>query len=197
MEPAMESRRASWLSGLMAGLQAGMLAACWMLLWLGLGAVWQRRSFWTSENLMASAFYGDLAIRRGFAARTLSGLALYLLLYSVLGALFGMLVSNRLARLWVLLVSILFGLSWYYLSFQLLWKSVLPLVALLHAPEPTALGHLIYGAVLARYPSYLPAAEEAPVADATPEVEAAPEVAAPAAPVEPPVSEVPFESREG
>src|SRR5689334_5528611 len=98
MEPATESQRPTRLSALSAGLQAGMLGVCWMLLWLGVSSVWQRRSFWTAENLMASAFYGDLAIRSGFAARTLSGLALYLLIYSTLGALFGLLVNDRLPR---------------------------------------------------------------------------------------------------
>jgi hypothetical protein len=135
-----------------------MLGAWWMLLWLGVSDVWQRRSFWTAENLMASAFYGDGAIRRGFAARTLSGLALYLLLYSLLGALLAMAVSDRMPRVRVFLVSLLFGLGWYYFSFGLLWKSVLPLVALLHSAQTTVLGHIIYGAVLGRYPAYLPQA---------------------------------------
>jgi hypothetical protein len=112
---------------------------------------------------MASAFYGEGAIRSGFAARTLSGLALYLLLYSVLGALLAMVLSDRMPRVRVFLVSLLFALTWYYFSFRLLWKSVLPLVALLHSAQTTSLGHLIYGAVLGRYPVYLPKAP-APVA---------------------------------
>src|SRR5437764_14484293 len=102
MEPAMESPRPDALSSTLAGLQAGMLGVCWMLAWLGLSAVWQRRSFWTAENLMATAFYGERALRSGFASRTLSGLALYLLLYSLLGALFAALLRNRLWRSTVL-----------------------------------------------------------------------------------------------
>ena len=127
-----------------------------MLLWLGVSAVWQRRSFWTAENLMASAFYGDGAIRSGFATRTLSGIALYLVLYSLLGALFAAVAGDRMPRLRVVLVSLLFALSWYYLSFRLIWKSVMPLVALLHSAQPTAVGHFVYGAVLGRYPAFLP-----------------------------------------
>jgi hypothetical protein len=133
-----------------------MLGACWMLLWLGVSDVWQQRNFWTTENLMASAFYGEAAIRSGFAARTLSGLALYLVLYSLLGALLALAVGDRIARVRVFLVSLLFALIWYYFSFRLLWKSVLPLVALLHSAPSTSFGHLIYGAVLGRYPAYLP-----------------------------------------
>ncbi|MBZ5626835.1 MAG: hypothetical protein LAQ69_50390 [Acidobacteriia bacterium] len=174
MDGATESRRATWLSAVSAGLQAGMLGVCWMLLWLGVSAVLQGRSFWTAENLMASAFYGEGAIHSGFAGRTLSGLALYLLIYSVLGALFAMAVRDRLPRLRVFLVSLLFGLSWYYLSFGLLWKSVMPLVALLHSAQPTSLGHVIYGAVLGRYPVYLPKPPAPPItADAGVEAPAA------------------------
>src|SRR5689334_23333120 len=99
MDPATHPSRPSRLTAGLAGLQAGMLGVCWMLAWLGISAKWQLRSFWTAENLMASVFYGDRAIRAGFAGRTLSGLALYLLLYSSLGALFAFLVADRLPRL--------------------------------------------------------------------------------------------------
>jgi hypothetical protein len=160
MYAATESQRATRLQAASAGLQAGMLGVCWMLLWLGVSDVWQRRSFWTAENLMATAFYGENAIRSGFAVRTLSGLALYLLIYSLLGAVLAIAVSDRMSRSRVFLLSMLFALSWYYLSFRLLWKSVLPLVALLHSAQTTSVGHLIYGAVLGRYPGYLPRAPE-------------------------------------
>ena len=82
----------------LAGLQAGMIGICWMLAWLGLSAMGQRRSFWTAENLMASAFHGDAAIRRGFGTTTLSGIALYLLIYSLLGALFALCVRGACHR---------------------------------------------------------------------------------------------------
>jgi hypothetical protein len=156
MDPARETRRASSLQALLAGLQAGMLGVWWMLAWLGASAKWQRRSFWTAENLMASVFYGDGSIRSGFAGRTLSGLALYLLVYSTLGALFALALADRLPRLRVLLAALLFALGWYYVSFHLVWKSMMPLVALLHSAQPTVLGHLVYGTFLGRYPAYLP-----------------------------------------
>src|ERR1044071_5222092 len=98
MDPATEDRQRDAFSAALAGLQAGMLGVCWMLAWLGVTAAWERRSFWMAENLMASVFYGDRAIRAGFAAKTLSGLALYLLLYSALGAVFAAAVANRVSR---------------------------------------------------------------------------------------------------
>ena len=166
MAAATERRSANSLSAFLAGLQAGMVGVWWMLAWMGASAVWQRRSFWTPENLMASVFYGSAAIRRGFAASTVSGLALYLLLYSLLGAGFAMAAAGRLAQPRLALASMAFALCWYYAAFHLAAKAVSPLVALLDAERTTVLGHAIYGALLARFPAYLPHAAEPPVAEA-------------------------------
>jgi len=166
MAAAMERRSANSLSAFLAGLQAGMVGVWWMLAWMGASAVWQRRSFWTPENLMASVFYGNAAIRSGFAASTVSGLALYVLLYSLLGAGFAMAVGRRLPRVRLSLASMAFALCWYYAAFHLAAKAVAPLIALLDTEQTTILGHAIYGALLARFPVYLPHAAEPPVAEA-------------------------------
>lgn len=182
MDGATQTPVKSRLDTPLAGLQAGMLGACWMLLWLGVSAEWQRRSFWTAENLMASAFYGERSIFSGFAGRTLSGAALYLLLYSALGAVFAWAAGRRLRPLRVFLLGITFALCWYYLSFRFLWKSVFPLIALLHSATPTALGHLIYGGALGRYPKYLPQ----PPKPVEPEAAVAQEITSATALTEPP-----------
>ncbi len=153
--PARPAPRAGALTAALAGLQAGMLGAIWMLAWLGLSAAWQNRSFWTAGNLMATAFYGGAAIRPEFTRETFSGLALYLLIYSLLGAFFAVAVRDSLPRSRATLLSIVFALSWYYVSFRLIWRTFLPLVFLLHATNATVLGHVIYGAVLGRFPLYL------------------------------------------
>jgi hypothetical protein len=133
-----------------------MVAALWMLAWLGSSAVWQGRSFWTAENLLASTFYGGSAIRSGFSHHTMSGLALYLIIYSMLGCLVAAVLRWKLHAWPLLMVSVVVALGWYYFSFHVIWKSVSPLIPLLHAERPTILGHVIYGAVLARFPRYLP-----------------------------------------
>ena len=115
---------------------------------------------------MASVFYGNAAIRRGFAAGTVSGLALYVLLYSLLGAGFAMAVGGRLPRLRLALASIVFALCWYYAAFHLAAKALSPQIALLDAERTTVLGHVIYGALLARFPSYLPHTAAPPAASA-------------------------------
>ena len=167
MDAATETTPASAISAFLAGLQGGMLGVCWMLGWLGISAVWQRRSFWTPENLMASAFYGGSAIRDGFGTHTVSGLALYLLLYSTLGAVFAVVVRDRLPRRRIMLASVCFAVVWYYFSFRVMWKAVSPLIFLLHVQQSTVLGHLVYGTMLGRFPVYL-AAAEAPTPSAEP-----------------------------
>ncbi len=137
-----------------AGLQAGIVGALSLLAWMGLSAAWQRRTFWTAANLMASTFFGPSAIRGGFSWPTVSGLALYVIIYGALGALFGAAVRDRLPLRSTVLAGIAFGMAWYYVSFHLLWNSVNPLVPLLYAERPTIFGHLIYGAVLGRVPRY-------------------------------------------
>ena len=154
MDAATESSRPRLLSAFLAGLQGGMLGVLCMLAWLGLSATWQQRSFWTAENLMATVFYGHRAIRSGFAGETVSGLAVYVALYSLLGAVFAALLRDRLPRLRTFLLALVFALGWYYLSFRVLWRSIMPLVALLHVQGTTAFGHLIYGAMLGRYPAH-------------------------------------------
>ncbi len=165
MEAATEARRGRALSACLAGVQAGMLGAFWMLLWLGISAKWQQRSFWTPENLIASVFYGGGSIRSGFAWSTVVGLALYLLIYSLLGALFALALHGRVTRRQAMLGGMLFAVAWYFVSFRLLWKSVMPLVALLHTERSTVIGHLLYGAIMGRFPVYLTRLETLPEED--------------------------------
>jgi len=170
MGPATHSRRQRDFSAVLAGLQAGTAAAFVMLAWLGFSSALERRSFWTPENLIASAISGHSAIRSGFAFSTVSGLSLYLALYGLLGALFAVLMGRNLRQLRLLSFGAFFGLCWYYLSFRLIWKNVSPLVTLLHDEHPTLLANVIYGMLLARFPSYLRRAEGAVPEEAPPAV---------------------------
>jgi hypothetical protein len=146
----------------LAGLQAGMVGALCMLAWLGIDSSLDRRGFWNNENLFATFFYGDDAIHAGFSARTMPGLALYLIVYSALGCIFALAVRNRFLPLRRLLAALIFATGWFYLSFHMLWKSAMPLVYLLYADRPMMVGHLIYGVCLARFPGYLPQAAGGP-----------------------------------
>jgi hypothetical protein len=156
MEDTTETRVPGAFSTLLAGLQAGMVGALWMLAWLGVSSSWQNRGFWNSENLFATAFYGSDAVRSDFGLKTLPGLALYLLLYSVLGGVFALVTRDRVPPLRLMLAGMLFALGWFYLSFHLIWKSAMPLVYLLYSERPMVVGHLLYGVCVGRFPAHDP-----------------------------------------
>jgi hypothetical protein len=156
MDAATESQTAkARLATLLAGLEGGTVGVLWMLTWLGVSSVWQQRSFWTPENLMATAFDRNSTLAPVFTWATCGGLALYLLIYSVLGATFSSVLRGRVPRRRVMLWAVVFALAWYYLSFRWIFKFALPLVALLHVEHSTVVGHLLYGTMLGRYPVYV------------------------------------------
>jgi hypothetical protein len=156
MAPATNQNPAGGGITFLAGLQAGMVAAFWMLIWLGISAMWMRRSFWSPMNIMATVFFRDDAIHPGFASTTPSGIALYLMTYSLLGACFALIVRQRLTGLGTLLVSVLFSVAWYWFWFRFVALHTMPLVWLLHTERSTQFAHVIYGALLARFGDYLP-----------------------------------------
>jgi hypothetical protein len=142
------------LAKLLAGMEGGTVGVLWMLAWLGVSSVWQQRSFWTPENLMSTAFDRNATLAPVFTWATCGGMALYVLIYSLLGVTFAAAVPHRVPRKRVMLLAVIFALSWYYLSFHLMFKFALPLVAMLHVEHTTIVGHLLYGTMLGRYPLY-------------------------------------------
>ena len=149
MTAAMENRPPGKVPAFLAGLQGGMMGVLWMLVWLGLSARWQNRSFWTAERMLASVVYKDAV------ASALPGLALYILVYTLLGGLFAAVFQGQARQVRILLLSLAFSLGWYYFSFHLLYRSVLPLMVLLHSERSMLLGHLVYGTLLSRFQNYL------------------------------------------
>jgi hypothetical protein len=147
MNAATEGAPPGRMGVFLAGLQGGMIGVLWMLVWLGISAIWQRRSFWTSENLVAHSVFGN--------SGTLTGLAVYLAVYSFLGGLLALAIAGERRQVRVLLVSLCGSLGWYYLAFHVIYRSMLPLVFLLQAERPLVLGHLVYGTLLARYQKYI------------------------------------------
>ena len=151
--------------GLLAGLEAGIIAALTLLGWLALASAWYRRSIWTAPNIMATTFYGEAALGRNFTSRTVAGIALYLVLYGIIGALFGLTLAGRDAGLRITSIGVLVGLGWYYLSFAILWRNINPLIPMYTLNGPMMLGHALFGGLLGRFPRYMdrgPAPPHAP-----------------------------------
>ena len=157
---------ATTLDRFLAGLQAGMMAVIVMLGWLGVSAMWNRHTFWTSPNQMATLFHGGAAIIPGFGPYTASGIALYVLVYSLVGALFAIAMPRKLTILGLMLMGVLVAIAWYTLWFRLLGQTLMPLVWLLHSERPMEFAHVLFGVMLARFPGYLHAGQPKP---ATPE----------------------------
>jgi hypothetical protein len=151
----------------MAGFEAGMVAVLAMLGWLGLVSAWYRHSLWTPANVMASCFYGNDALGPALSWKSLSGIAFYLIAYSLFGALFALVIGEGLSRRRLFLIGILTGAAWYYLWFGLLWPQLNPLVTLYTHDRPMLWGHFLFGAMLGRFPRYVArlAAGEPPSAE--------------------------------
>ena len=162
MEVSTETEQASPLSRFLAGLQAGMMAVIVMLGWLGLSAIWQRHTFWREPNNMATLFRGGAAVTSGFGSYTPSGIAVYVVAYSLLGATFAVLMPRRLTVFGLMLSGVLVALAWYLLWFRVLGKSLMPLVWLLHAERPMVFAHVLFGVMLARFPVYIHSAQPKP-----------------------------------
>lgn len=140
----------------LAGIQAGIVGALVLLGYLAVDSAWHRRSVWMVPNLLASTFYGESAYQAGFRVRTSAGLALLLVLYGLLGLLFALTVRDHGTRMRVLMAGLIYGTGWFFLSFDILWKHVNPLVHLYSPDRAMLVGHLLYGGALGRgFPAFL------------------------------------------
>src|ERR1700674_3163072 len=111
-----------------AGVESGILGGALMLVWLGLLSFLQGRSIWSIPNLLASTFYGEAALRRGFRWTTLSGIALHLIMAAMAGLVFGLAVGGIASRSRVMLLGLAAGMTWYFLGLDVFWKHVNPIV---------------------------------------------------------------------
>jgi hypothetical protein len=143
------------VDALLAGLEAGIVAALFLFGWPALASAWHRRSIWTAANIMATTFYGEAALGGNFNSRTVAGLALYLVLYGIIGALFGLTLASRDASLRITLIGVPVRLGWYYLSFAILWRNINPLIPLYTQSGPIIADHTFHGGMPGRFPRYL------------------------------------------
>jgi hypothetical protein len=158
-----------------AGIQAGVVGALILMGYLALDSKWHGRSVWTVPNLLASTFYGESAYRQGFGSRTSAGVALLVVVYGLLGAVFGLVIRNHSTRVRTVVFGLIYGAAWFFLSFTWLWKFVNPIIPIYSPDRAMLVGHILYGGALGiRFPAYLRAmsAAESP---ASPEPPAPPE----------------------
>ena len=85
---------ACWLVPVAIPASASARARYHLTVGIGDSGYW----IWSVPNLLASTFYGEAALRRGFRWTTLSGVALHLIVSVVAGLLFGSAVNGIAGR---------------------------------------------------------------------------------------------------
>jgi len=86
----------------------------------------------------------------------------------VVGLVFGMVIGESRNRLRVALLGILSALVWYHFSEVLFWRKLGALALIYSPPRSMLLAHLVYGFVLAWYPSGLRSARRHFLGEAAP-----------------------------
>ena len=137
-----------------AGLDTGLVGALALLAWFAAGSHFGGGLWFSRFNLAAAPFYGDLVFDSGTGWHTVVGAAHLLLIYSLLGAAYGLLPASREG--WLNLLTALGYAGLIHLCADAwLWKRLHPFAHPYYAPLALAPGHLIYGLFLWRFPSRL------------------------------------------
>ncbi len=132
-----------------AGLQAGIVGVIWMFVLFVVAAFLTGGGIWSMPNLFATAFYGEYAWQNGFFRDTWSGIALLVVLYGSIGALWGCFWKDHRKPLLSFYGAIL-GLAVYYLFFNFVWTHVNPAIPLYAPIRQMQVAHVLWGAALSK-----------------------------------------------
>ncbi|MGJ5820178.1 hypothetical protein [Paludibaculum fermentans] len=135
---------------LLAGLDTGFAGAVVLVGWF-LFHSWLTGEFWWAKlNVAGALFYGSPVFTMGFGRASLAGAALLLVLYSAIGALFGLLARpSGFTR--NLLLGMLIALSWHLISQRYFWRRLDSFGPAYFPALSTLPAHLIYGLSLSRF----------------------------------------------
>jgi hypothetical protein len=105
----------------MAGLDVGISGAVLCLAWLSFHS-WLRGEFWWAKfNVAAAVFFGDSVYAIGLGRATLSGIALLIAVYALLGVVFSLLARTQgFTR--NLLLGFMAALLWHSLADRYFWR---------------------------------------------------------------------------
>jgi hypothetical protein len=146
-------RKPGWLIHALAGLQAGIAGVSWMFVCFVAAALWSDSGIWSVSNLFSTVFYGDYAYQNEFLRTTWAGTALIVVVYGLIGVLWGCFWKDR-RRALLSVYGALTGLTVYYLFFDLVWPHADPLIPLYAPVRQLQIAHILWGAALARSPVY-------------------------------------------
>lgn len=163
-------QKAGVLIHALAGLQAGMVGVIWMFLCFAVAALWDGNGIWSISNLFSTVFYGDYAYQNEFLRTTWAGIALIVVVYGLIGVLWGCFWKDR-RRALLSIYGLLTGLAAYYLFFDFVWPRADPLIPLYAPMRQLQIAHILWGAALAKSPVYsarIAAAVRPPIITSTP-----------------------------
>jgi hypothetical protein len=145
--------KSSSLIHALAGLQAGIVGVIWMYACFVAAALWGDGSIWSVSNLFSTLFYGDYAYQSEFLRTTWGGAALIVVLYGLIGAVWGCIWKDRRRPL-LSVYGALTGLGVYYFFFNFVWTHADPLIPLYAPVRQLQVAHILWGAALAKSPVY-------------------------------------------
>lgn len=136
---------------ILAGLDTGFAGAIVFIVWL-LFHSWLSREYWWSKlNIVAGVFYQNAVFNSGPGMITLTGTAVLLLMYAILGAVFG-LYARRKGLIANLFAAIGFVLLWQAFADAFVWKRLNIFALSFLPPSATLPGNLLFGIALIRFP---------------------------------------------
>jgi hypothetical protein len=139
------------LCGALAGLDSGVLAALAALAFLALTSRLGGGFWWEKFNIAASPFYGDRVFQLGLGRATWAGAALLLVIYALLGCIFGLLLRGTRGAVKIGLSAVIFALGWHLTADKLLWNHLSPFALRYFSRAATLPAHLAFALFLLRY----------------------------------------------
>jgi len=111
---------------------------------------------WRYANLFSAGFHPEAAWSLDFSLSTLAGLALHLVVAGLAGLVAAPLLAALLNReILCRLAALVFGITWYYLTFRFFWPSWNPELVFQQPFPGVVFGHVILGISLGLYPRFL------------------------------------------
>ncbi len=142
---------ANLLIRVLAGLQAGVTGGMVMLLYFSASSILQRQHWWSMQNLLGSAIYGNAALWKGLGKATLAGASMQIVLAALSGILFAVLISHLPApRPVQLLLALAWGAATYMMLYNFLFFHGAPLIPLYSPRSSPLLAYFLLGISLSR-----------------------------------------------
>ena len=121
-----------------------------MLVFFALNSVLRGQHWWIMASLLGTAVYGPSALRQGTFRGALAGIALQIFFCGISGALFGVVLARVRGSLTRLAAGLVCGAAWYFLSYEVLFPVISPLVPVYATRAVPLMGHLLFGLSLSR-----------------------------------------------